>query len=113
MGKLPKEQWDAFLAWLEDYEYNRLGLPRPDITLYLDMDPDISQKLMAQRYRGDEGKKDIHEKDLSYLRFCRQSALYAAERWDWKIVHLCDSERAFSIDENAHRIFDLISQEVL
>ncbi|MBR5783239.1 MAG: deoxynucleoside kinase [Clostridia bacterium] len=113
MGKLPEEQWDAFLAWLTDFEYNKLGLPSPDITLYLDMDPDISQRLMAQRYHGDERKKDIHEKDLSYLRFCRRSALYAGKKWGWKTVQLCDDERAFSIEENAQRIFDIVSKEVL
>lgn len=113
MGKLPDEQWDDFLRWLEDFEYNKLGLPRPDITLYLDMDPDISQKLMTQRYHGNESKKDIHEKDLSYLRFCRRSALYAAERMDWKIVHLCDEQRAFSIEENAEKVYKLVEKEVL
>lgn len=113
MGKLPTEQWDGFLSWLADFEYNKLGLPKPDITLYLDMDPDISQKLMEQRYHGDAGKKDIHEKDLAYLNFCRKSALYAADKWDWHIVHLCDDEHAFSIDENAARIFEIISKEVL
>ncbi len=113
MGKLPAEEWDSYLAWLTDFEYNKLGLPKPDITLYLDMDPDISQKLMTQRYHGNENKKDIHEKDLSYLRFCRKSALYAAAHWGWKTVHLCDEHRAFSIEENAAKVFDLITKEVL
>ncbi len=113
MGKLPENEWDEYLAWLADYEYNKLALPKPDVTLYLDMDPDISQKLMTGRYHGDEGKKDIHEKDLSYLRFCRKSALYTADKWDWKIVRLCDDTRAFSIEENAQKIFDLIQKEVL
>lgn len=112
MGKLPLEEWDAFLEWLEDYEYHKLGLPRPDVTLYLDMDPDISQKLMTGRYHGDEGKKDIHEKDLSYLRFCRKSALYAGDHWGWKTVHLCDEKRAFSIEENADRIYQIVKKEV-
>ncbi|MBQ6947490.1 MAG: thymidylate kinase [Clostridia bacterium] len=112
MGKLPRGQWDGFLEWLADYEYNKLGLPRPDVTLYLDMDPDISQKLMTGRYKGDEGKKDIHEKDLSYLRFCRESALYAGAHWDWKVIRLCDDTRAFSIEENAARILETVKQEV-
>ena len=112
MGKLDSAQWDSFLAWLSDYEYEKLGLPQPDVTLYLDMDPDISQKLMTGRYHGDEGKKDIHEKDLSYLRFCRKSALYAAEHWDWKVVRLCDDQRAFSKEENAEKIYQIVKKEV-
>lgn len=112
MGKLPQSEWDAFLEWLADFEYNKLGLPRPDITLYLDMKPEISQQLMAQRYHNDESKKDIHEKAAAYLKECRKSALYAAAHWDWKIVHLCDDDHAFTIEENFAKIFDL-AKEVL
>lgn len=27
MSKLPEEQWDSYLEWLADYEYDKLGLP--------------------------------------------------------------------------------------
>ena len=30
MSKLPENQWDEYLRWLSDFEYGRLGLPRPD-----------------------------------------------------------------------------------
>lgn len=110
MGKLPKEQWDGFLEWLCDYEYNKLGLPQPDLTVYLDMDPDISQRLMANRYHNDESRKDIHEKAKDYLAQCRQSALYAADRLGWKLVRLCDEREAFPIEENFAKIYVLVKE---
>lgn len=66
MTKLPREQWDSFLAWLKDYEYKRLGLPEPDLVLFLDMPIEISQKLLSARYNGDESKKDIHESSAAF-----------------------------------------------
>ena len=45
--KLPKEEWDSFLSWLEDLEYEKMGLPRPDLVLYLDMQPQTAKKLLA------------------------------------------------------------------
>ena len=86
MTKLPKEEWDAFLEWLEDYEYNKLGLPRPDAVVFLDMPIEVSQQLMEQRYDGDNEKKDIHERDLTYLHQCREAALYAADRKGWNVL---------------------------
>ena len=86
MTKLPKEEWDAFLEWLEDYEYNKLGLPRPDAVVFLDMPIEVSQRLMEQRYDGDNEKKDIHERDLTYLHQCREAALYAADRKGWNVL---------------------------
>ena len=86
MGKLPKSEWDAYLRWLEDYEYGLLGLPRPDLVIFLDMPPEVSQTLLSGRYEGDEAKKDIHERDIAYLHHCRQAALYAAQRDGWQVI---------------------------
>lgn len=86
MSKLPREQWDGFLDWLSAYEYERLGLPRPDRVVFLDMPLEIAQQLLAARYAGDESKKDIHERDVAYLRQCREAALYAAAREGWQVI---------------------------
>lgn len=99
MVKLPKEEWNAFSEWLSDFEYERLGLPKPDAVLYFDMDPDISQKLLAGRYHGDEQKKDIHERDLSYLRACRETALYAAEKFGWNVIRCFAENKPLSVED--------------
>lgn len=46
------------------------GVPRPFLNIYLDMPIEVSQKLMTERYSGDEGRKDIHESDIQYLEKC-------------------------------------------
>ena len=78
------------MHWLEDYEYNKLGLPKPDRTIFLDMPVEVSQKLLDNRYNGDISKKDIHESNIEYLRRCRETALYAADKLGW-IVLECNS----------------------
>ncbi len=80
MSKLPREQWDGYLDWLWEYEFDRLGLPRPDRVIFLDMPLDIAQRLLMTRYAGDAGAKDIHERDLDYLSRCREAALYTVQR---------------------------------
>lgn len=57
MGKLPRKQWDDYLCWLEDYEYNKLGLPKPDCVIFLSLPIEVSQKLLMERYGGDSGKR--------------------------------------------------------
>lgn len=86
MGKLPREEWDAYLAWLREYEYTQLELPRPDAVIFLDMPPEISQRLLSSRYGGDDSKKDVHERDTAYLQSCRTSALYAAQACGWDVI---------------------------
>ena len=86
MTKCPESEWDTYLEWLEHYEYDLLGLPRPDKVIFLDMPLEVSQKLLEKRYDGDCGKKDIHERDTTYLVNCRKAALFAAEKLGWIVV---------------------------
>lgn len=110
MSKLPREDWDDFAEWLEDFEYQKLGLPRPDSVIYLDMHPDVSRKLLSMRYHGDESKKDIHESNFAYMERCRVCALYAAERFHWHVVHCSDEKAAFSIEMIAEQIYHAAGQ---
>ena len=57
MEKTPREDWNKYLAWLQDYEYGKLQLPRPDLVLFLDMPTEISQRLLSGRYAGDARKQ--------------------------------------------------------
>lgn len=84
--KLPREEWPGFVAWLEDLEYQKMGIPRPDMVLYLDVEPEVSQQLLAQRYAAEGGQKDIHEKDIAYLRSCRSVAEWCIETLGWTCI---------------------------
>lgn len=99
MVKLPRSQWQSFLIWLADMEYDKMGLPRPRKTIYLDMPPAVSQKMLTARYNGDESKKDIHESRVDFLFKCRDAALYASQYWSWKRISCADGDQPKSIEE--------------
>ena len=82
-SKLPPMHWDGFLNWLFDFEYKKFGIPAPDAVIYLAVDPDVSQKLITERYHGDETKKDIQEKDTEYMARSRAAAEYCARTLGW------------------------------
>ena len=104
--KLPREEWDSFLDWLEDLEYKKMELPRPDLVLYLDMKPQTAKRLLETRYHGDESKKDLHEANFQYLLSCREAALYAAEKFDWQVLNCCDGEKPLPIEVIAEKIWE-------
>lgn len=85
-SKLPPAQWDGFLNWLFDFEYQKIGIPAPDAVVYLAVDPQVSQRLLVARYHGDDSKKDIQEKDLDYLARSRAAAEYCAKALGWKRI---------------------------
>ncbi len=112
MPKLPPSQWPEFARWLEEYEYEKLGLPRPDLVLYLDMHPEVSRALLDKRYGGDPAKRDIHEADLQYLLRCRECALQAAGLQGWRVIPCSDAQAPFPQEEIAGKIWDAV-QEIL
>ena len=83
MAKLPESEWVKYIHWLYDYEYVKLALPVPDMTIFLDVPLAVSQKLLDERYMGGFGGKDIHEGDVAYLEKCRLAAAFAAKRDGW------------------------------
>lgn len=90
-AKLPCEEWDNYLSWLYELEYEKVGIPKPDLVIFLDMPTELSKQLLEKRYGGDEGKKDIHERDEDYQRNCRKAAMYNVEHSGWKAVS-CDKD---------------------
>lgn len=110
MAKVGAGERDGFIRWLTDFEYDKLGLPRPDAVIYLDVLPGVSQKLIERRYGGDNSKKDLHESNLAFLLSCRDSALYAAERCGWHIINCCSGGDIRSVESIAADIERLIKR---
>lgn len=111
-SKLPKEQWEDFLNWLFDFEYKKLGIPTPDRVIYLNVDPAVSQALMTARYCGDENKKDIHERDIAYLRHSREAAAYCAEKLGWETVDCCRDGQMRSIEDIHKDVMKLLENSI-
>lgn len=111
-SKLNQSEWDGFLDWLSDYEYKLLKIPAPDLVLYLRVDPDVSQKLLAKRYEGDMSKEDIHEKDREYLKRCQEAAEYCSQKMGWKTVECTESSQMRSIEQIGLEIVDLVRKNL-
>jgi dTMP kinase len=105
-SKLPEDRRDEFIDWLYDYEFNRLGLPKPDKVIFLNMPVEYSQKLLSKRYNNDDEKKDIHEENVKYLKRCEDCALQAAKKLDWIVIDCFDNkngEEKFLTEEEINK----------
>ena len=86
-SKLPPEERKAFLDWLFELEYGKLGLPEPDLVLYLDMPTEITEKMMRSREAATGTHADIHEQDEAYLKSCREAAREIVKDCGWTVIH--------------------------
>ncbi len=109
-GKLARGEWGPYLEWLYDLEYNRMGIPKPDVVVYLDVTCETSRELMRARYGGDDGLMDIHERDIEFQRHCRDAAMFCAETGGWRIIR-CDRDgRMRPVGEIAHEVLQAVTK---
>ena len=104
-SKEPKDKQAEFLGWLYDFEYEKLGLPRPDLTLYLDVPTDFTEKLLRHREQDTNTKADIHEKDTAYLATCRETGRAAAAYYGWTVVQCVKDGRMRTIEDIHNEIY--------
>jgi len=108
--KCAPEEREAFLRWLDDFEHEKMGLPRPDGVIYLDMPTEKAVELLRARETATHTQADIHELDTGYLTACRESALQAARLLGWKVIRcLDDGGNLRSIEEIHDEVWSLVS----
>lgn len=100
-SKVPEGERADFFRWLYDLEYDRMGLPRPDLVVLLDMPVELSEQLMRKREKSTGTHADIHERDEDYLKKCRDVALHAAKYYGWRTVS-CAKDGAIRGVEDIH-----------
>ena len=104
-SKEPEATRGEFLKWLYEFEYDKLGLPRPDLTIYLDVPTAFTEQLMRHREQSTNTKADIHEKDIQYLATCRETGRAAAHFYNWTVIECVRDGQMRSIEDIHEEIY--------
>lgn len=68
VAKYPQEQWNSKIQFMEDLEFEQLGIIKPDHNIYLYLDPKVSYQMRTTGLKEyQNGKPDIHESDFKLL----------------------------------------------
>jgi dTMP kinase len=97
-GKIDNlDERDKFLDWLFDLEYNIFNIPKPDINIFLYLDPEIARKLAqenkSEKFTNNVKNNDIHEKDPEHMKKASESFLYVAKKYDWIKIDCSSQEK--------------------
>ena len=98
-SKLPEGERQTFLDWLFDLEYGRMGLPAPDLVLYLDLPTEVSEKMLRHREQATATAADIHEQDGAYLRRCREGAREIARDLGWSVIDCAAGDAPRTVED--------------
>lgn len=107
-SKLSDSELEPFFEWLYDFEYVKMGLPKPDLVIYLDVDIETSLARMKHRQEKTNTSADIHEKDISYLENCLRVADRAADYYGWTRIPFKTNGVERELDEKHEEIYRII-----
>lgn len=111
LSKMPREEWDSFLNWLWDFEFIKLGLPSPDLVIYLELLPEQSLELVSRRSAETGQAKDIHEKDADFMRKSYDAAQFAANKLGWTKIKCYDENGIKSRADIFSEIVDVVCKK--
>lgn len=103
-----KADRERFYNWVEEVEIKKFQLPRPDLTIFLNMPPSISAMLRQKR-----GREDLHESDAAYMERAYKIYLELAQKYDWKIINCAENNFARSSIDIQEDIFRLVEEMLL
>ena len=108
-AKLEGHERTALVEWIEKIEFEVFQLPRPTLTILIDMSSQMSRELVSRKAARDytDQEADLQESNLPYLERVRRCYLALAHsRLDWRTVHGLN-------DDGALRTIDDVATEIL
>ena len=109
-SKLPESERKAYLDWLFDLEYRLLGLPKPNLVIYLDMPTEITEQMMRRREQTTGTHADIHEQDEAYLKNCRANAKEIVKACGWSVVDCAEDEKPRTPEDIHAQVYQLVKK---
>ena len=110
------DERNALRDWILRTEFEQFAIPRPDLSLFLDVPFSFTERKLTEQREGDDrsylnGQKDIHEASLDLQRRVREVYLEtAAVGDDLKVVDCSTEEGAMASPEQIfERIMDHLS----
>jgi len=116
-GKIKdEEKRKTFLNWLDKIEHGVFGIPRPDLILYLDVQPKTSQILIEKKasrnYTGG-AKKDGVESSVEHQTDSHEQSLrLVSEMNNWVRIKCEENGELLSIDLIHEKIWAIVSEMI-
>jgi len=102
-----KEKRLQIMEWLYNLDYKVFKNPKPDMTIFLQVDEKLVSKLMDKMGKS----KDGHEGNVSFLRRSRIAYQEACDKFGyWKKIKCVVRGKLLSIDEIHQKVWDMVSK---
>lgn len=101
-----------FIEWLHGLEYLDMEVPKPDVTIYLNVPVDYTIKLRKDRANKITGgeQQDIHEADEKHLIDASMSGTLAAKTLNWQVIECVKDGQMRTIEDIASEVWQRVNK---
>lgn len=105
--------WDVrdFVQYVEDFEYKKLGIHKPDSVIFLCAPYDMIAHLRMRRDYNDGIKNDIHESDDLFMKKVYNTGMFLSQFLNWNVVECNQNDKMRSIDDIHQDVYKLVRKK--
>ncbi len=105
--------WDVsdFANYVEEFEYEKLGIQRPDRVIFLCAPYNLVAALRKNRSNNDGIMQDIHERDDKFMRLVYNRGLVLSQLLNWDIVTCNCGNEMRSIEDIHQDVYRLVKKK--
>lgn len=107
-----EKEKEEFINYVHDYEYNRIGIPEPDLVIFLHAPFELTRELKAKRKNNDGVKNDIHESDLAFMKRVSDTSIDIAKKFNWCFIECANNNEMRSAEDIHEDIYKLVKKRI-
>lgn len=107
-----KEEREKFIDYIYDYEYNKMGLPVPDLVIFLHLPFELANELRKKRKSNGEIQDDIHESDIAFMKMVSDTSIDIANKYNWDFIECSSDNKLRSIEDIHNDVYKLVRKKI-
>lgn len=104
------EEKKKFIDYVSDFEYNKIGIKKPDNVIFLSAPFELVTKLRMDRKENEGIISDIHEGNLNFMKKVYDNALFVANYLSWNIIECSDNGQMRDIHDIHNEIYNFVKE---
>lgn len=105
------EERKKFIDYIVDFEYNKLGIKKPDNVIFLHAPFDLVAEMRKNRLQNDGIENDIHERNTEFMRKVYDNAMFIADYLNWDKIECNEGNKMRSIEDIHNDIYKVIGKK--
>ena len=110
-GENDLDERKRFIDYIVDFEYNKLGIKKPDNVIFLHAPFELVAEMRKNRLQNDGIENDIHERNVDFMHKVYDNAMFIADYLNWDKIECSEGDKMRSIEDIHNDIYKVIGKK--